>query len=67
MVNKNLLRAKISLKGDNWKALCNKVGMYSATFHSKLRGETEFKASEIREIKKLYQLTADDVVDIFLS
>ena len=67
MVNKNLLYSKIILKGDNWRILAQKLNMYTATLHCKLRGETEFKPSEIVKIRKLYDLTAQDIVDIFLN
>jgi hypothetical protein len=67
MVNKNLLYSKIILKGDNWRILAQKLDMYTATLHCKLRGETEFKTSEIAKIRKFYDLTAQDIVDIFLN
>lgn len=67
MTNKDLLRSKVVLVGDDFKTLCKKIGMYSATFHSKLRGKTEFKQTEIQKIMQVYNLTADEIVKIFLS
>lgn len=67
MVNKNLLHSKVVICGDNWLILARKMGMYTATLHNKLRGATEFKASEIAQIIKLYNLTPEEVFEIFFA
>lgn len=67
MVNKNLLHSKLVISGDNWLILARKLNMYTSTLHSKLRGATEFKASEIAQIIRLYNLTPEDVIAIFFS
>lgn len=67
MVDKNLLYSKVVCNGDNWKILASRLGIYTATLHSKLRGVTPFKDVEIQQIMKLYNLTADEVVAIFLT
>ena len=67
MVNKNLLLSKIALYGDTWFVLAKKIGIYPATLHKKLRGETDFKAGEIKKIMEIYKLTPEEIVEIFLA
>ena len=67
MVKKKLLLSKLVLRGDTWRDLAKKLDVYGPTLHAKLRGDSEFKASEIKKIMEIYSLTPDEVVDIFLS
>lgn len=67
MVDKNLLYSKVVSHGENWLRLCDHLGVYSATLHKKLRGDTNFKDCEIQKIMNLYSLTPEEVVTIFFT
>lgn len=67
LLNKTMLREK--LKAERWTPtlLSKRLNMSVVTLRYKLRGDGEFKASEITELKDILNLTDSEVVSIFLS
>ena len=65
-MNKDLLRSIMVLHGDTNKDLADYLGVSEQTVCNKINeNETEFKLSEIKKIKKRYNLTKDQVDLIF--
>ena len=67
MINVCLLRSKIVLHDDTNDELASALGIHRATFYKKLNGNSEFVASEIIAIKERYNLTVQEVQDIFFA
>ncbi len=68
-MNARLLRSKMILYGDTNATLASALGISPTRFSAKIN-ETdgaEFVQSEIEKIKTRYNLTAQDVVDIFFA
>ena len=66
-VNTSKLKAKIVEKGLLQDAVAMQLGMTSATFNYKLNNKTEFKASEIKMLIAILELTTDEVMAIFFA
>ena len=66
-MNKNKLVSKMKLFGDRNEDLAKAIGISQQRFSAKLNGTggAEFTMSEIRIIKIRYNLTAEEVDDIF--
>lgn len=66
-MNANRLRAMMLLHGDNGKSLSKALGISSQRFSAKLNSVdgAEFKQGEIQIIKDRYQLTPEDIDNIF--
>lgn len=67
MLNKNLLKSKMALKGVLVKELAQKIDMNYNNFSAKFCGKTEFRPSEINAIKNVLALTDSEVVEIFVN
>lgn len=68
-MNKNLLRSHVVRNGDSMERLAEGLGIQRSTLSAKMneyRG-AEFTQNEIRCIKERYQLTAEDVDEIFFD
>ena len=67
-MKKNLLAAKMKIYGDIQSNLAEAIGISTQTFNKKLNGTdgAEFSESEIRKIKKRYNLTPEELDEIFL-
>ena len=68
-MNPNKLRSLMVLHGETAKALSEAMGIAPQTFSAKLnaRDGAEFTQSEIAFIKERYELSAQDVDDIFFN
>ena len=67
-MNKELLRSIMVLHGDTNKDLADYLGISEQSVSNKINeNETEFKLSEIKKIKKRYNLTADQIDLIFFA
>lgn len=65
-MNKNLLRAKMALKGDfNEGDLCDVIGVKPMGVHKRMNGEIQFRPSEIKSISAWYDLTPEEIAEIF--
>lgn len=66
-MNKNALRAKIALHGDNYQTLAKALNMTTVSLSRKINGKRPFQQFEIQKIIDLYNLTADEVQSIFFT
>lgn len=68
-MNANLLKSKMVLKGiENYVgAIADLLGISRTTASKKLSGETTFSDNEMKLIKAAYDLTSEEVVQIFLE
>lgn len=67
-MNTNKLRAKMALNGDTGTTLSEALGLSQQRFSAKLNGNNaEFTQGEIQLIKDRYNLTAEEVDDIFFD
>lgn len=66
-MNTKLLRSKVVLFGDTNYSLAQALNISPQAFSLKLNGEREFKQEEIKIIQDRYNLSPDEVVDIFLT
>ena len=69
MTNVNLLKAAMAKKGDlNFVAcLAELLNIGRSTASKKLNGKAEFTQSEIVKIAEHYDLTAEDIKQIFVG
>lgn len=67
LVDKRLFKSKMYLYGDNGKSLAKYLGITQATVSRCLNGRAEFTQSQIGRIKDRYELTAEEVEDIFFT
>lgn len=67
-MNKNKLESQMKLFGDSAGDLSKYIGISRATFSYKINEKnSEFTQSEIAKIKEKYNLTAEQVDDIFFD
>lgn len=67
MVNMKLLEEKIEDSGMTVVAIAEKAGILRETLYNKLKGATEFKASEISNLSKVLRLSSEERDSIFFS
>lgn len=67
MTNTLKLKAKIIENNLLQEQVAMKLGMTSATFNYKVNNKTEFKASEIKMLMGILNLTNDEVKTIFFA
>lgn len=63
----HLLRVSIVRSGLTNRAVAKHIGISEQAFYSKLRGDTEFKGSEIKSISVLLGLTPEEIDSIFFK
>lgn len=68
-MKKNLLEAKMKLHSDTQSDLAEAIGISLPTFNEKLNSANgkQFKQKEILIIKKRYNLTAEEIDEIFFD
>ena len=67
MINTKLLEKKISDSGMTMVSLAEKTGILRESLYNKLKGNTEFKASEISSLSKVLRLSTRERDAIFLT
>ena len=67
MTNKNLLKSKLALKGYTQKVVARKILMKEQTLTQKINNNQPFRTEEIARMKKILNLTNDEVVEIFIN
>lgn len=67
MTNTNLLREKIDDSGYKLRFIAGKLGITYQGFLKKINNETEFKATEIQNLKELLNLTDEERDKIFFT
>lgn len=66
-MNVNLLKSKMALKGDTQFDLGKALGITKASMSVKMTGKNPFKLNEVKFIADRYELTNDEIVEIFLN
>ena len=66
-MNINLLKSKMALYGDNQVKLAEALNITKNAMCFKLQEKNEFKRSEIEVIAKRYELTSDEIKEIFFN
>ena len=67
-MDKNKLKAIMILNGDNCEKLAKYLNISKNTLYRKLKQEkTEFTRNEIAEIKEKYNLTPNEIDNIFFN
>ena len=66
-MNKKMLISKMKLFGDNQTDLANALNLSLATANAAINGKREFTQTEISIIAARYELTPEEVVEIFFS
>ncbi|MBQ9737898.1 MAG: helix-turn-helix transcriptional regulator [Alphaproteobacteria bacterium] len=64
-MNVNLLKSKMALNGDTQTTLAEAIGITQNAIWMKMNNRCEFKRSEIEAIAKRYNLTGDEIQQIF--
>lgn len=57
----------MALKGEAQIDLAKAMGITKASMSVKMQGKNPFKLEEVRFIAKRYDLTNDEIVDIFVN
>lgn len=66
-VNKNLLKSKMALRGDNQGVLAQYLDMTEPSMSKKINGQSDFTQGEIRAIADRYDLSPSEVTEIFFA
>ena len=66
-MNSNLLRAVIAKNGDTQAKLAEAMGMPVSALSVRINGKVEFRRNEIRFIKQRYNLSSDEINEIFFA
>ena len=67
MINKQLLKSKMILREITQPQIAKKLGLSITSINQRINGNIIFKPKEIKEIRKLLDLSNDETVEIFLS
>jgi hypothetical protein len=62
-----MLISKIKLFGDNQTDLANALNLSLASTNAKINGKRDFAQSEISVIAARYELTPEEVIEIFFD
>ena len=65
MIEKNMLKAKLTAAGETQAQLADFLGVSKATLNAKLNGVREFSRLEVESIAMRYQMDKDEVSEIF--
>ena len=67
MIQKNILKSRLSLKGKTQKDLAKTLGLSKVSISKKVNGTIKFSLNEVKKIKEYLNLTNDEVVEIFIN
>lgn len=67
MIQKNILKSKLSLKEKTQKDLAKVLGLSKVSVSKKVNGLSRFSLPEVKKIKDYLELTDDEVVEIFIN
>lgn len=65
MINERLFKSKMKLYGDTQESLAEHLGIAFTTLNRKIRGGGDFVQSEIKCIALKYELTPEELKEIF--
>ena len=66
-MNANELSAELARHKISIPKAADMIGIGKKAFYSKMKGETEFKQSEISKLKKLLNLSDERISEIFFA
>ena len=66
-MNSNILKSKIKLNEDTQEELAEYLGITNSTLSFKINGKNDFLRAEIQLIKQRYNLTPQEIDQIFFS
>ena len=66
MIQKNILKSKLSLRERTQKDLAKALGLSEVSTNKKVNGTIKFSLNEVKKIKEYLNLTNDEVAEIFL-
>ena len=66
-MNLNKLKGKLTEYGFTYEMVSKQIGRSRAAFSNKINSGKPFTQSEISKLKKLLNLTKDEVIEIFLD
>ena len=67
MIQKNILKSKLSLKEKTQKDLAKSLGLSKVSVSKKVNGVLRFSLPEVKKVKDYLDLTNDEVVEIFIN
>ena len=67
MIQKNILKSKLSLKEKTQKDLAKVLGLSKVSVSKKVNGLSRFSLPEVKKVKDYLDLTNDEVVEIFIN
>ena len=67
MIQKNILKSKLSLKEKTQKDLAKALGLSKVSVSKKVNGVLRFSLPEVKKVKDYLDLTNDEVVEIFID
>lgn len=67
MIQKNILKSKLSLKEKTQKDLAKVLGLSKVSVSKKVNGLLRFSLPEVKKVKDYLDLTNDEVVEIFIN
>jgi hypothetical protein len=66
-VNKGNMKAAMAKNNDTQEKLAEYLGLQASGVCARINGKVEFRRSEIEAIKKRYNLSPEETMDIFFS
>ena len=67
MIQKNILKSKLSLRERTQRDLAKALGLSEVSTNKKVNGTIKFSLNEVKKIKEYLDLTNDEVVEIFIT
>ena len=67
MIQKNILKSKLSLKEKTQKDLAKALGLSKVSVSKKVNGLLRFSLPKVKKVKDYLDLTNDEVVEIFIN
>lgn len=64
-MNTMQLRCKMLINHDTCNTLADKLGLSTKSVQNKLNGKNEWTLRELKDLRKIYNLTDADVIEIF--
>ena len=66
MIQKNILKSKLTLRERTQRDLAKALGLSEVSTNKKVNGTIKFSLNEVKKIKEYLNLTNDEVDEIFL-
>ncbi len=66
-MNSNLLKSVIVRNGDTQEKLAEAMGLPTSALNMRINGRIEFRRNEINFIKQRYELSSEEIDNIFFT